>query len=474
LIFGVFKNLGVSGRAARFWMWFLPLSYGCALQAGSLGNDLPSVVYALAGVRFALDARRHGRVCDALLALVSTALLTGVKASNLPLLLPLLIVLWPARGLLWRRPLLTGASVLICAGISFLPIAAFSHVRAGHWTGDPHNTSLMRISNSWAGLVGNSLQLFGQSLTPPVFPMARRIEPAVVGAMPGSLREWLRREFPRFSLRLGELPQEESSGFGLGCSLLLAVLLLAGALRSLPWYLALATGQQPSVRLALWVSLGGLVATLAYMAKLGSEATARLLQPYYPIWILLLALPPASALLHRRRWWNVIALAAGASTLLVLALTPARPLFPAEATLHFLESRMPGNAQVARAREVFAVYATRNDALAPLRRHLPQSAVVIGYIGGLDDTEYALWRPFGARRVVHLFDGKRIEARQRPPMEWVVVKEEVWREFAGVPFEQWLVANGGERVAEETIVSKVSAGPERWWVARFAPGAGAR
>jgi hypothetical protein len=59
-------------------------------------------------------------------------------------------------------------------------------------------------------------------------------------------------------------------------------------------------------------------------------------------------------------------------------------------------------------------------------------------------------------------------------MEWVVVKEEVWREFAGVPFEQWLVANGGERVAEETIVSKVSAGPERWWVARFAPGAGAR
>ncbi len=104
LIFSVWKRLGVRPRVAWHWMWIVPTGYVFLLQAGSIGNDAFPALYALAAVDFALRALRPelgpaktskaatqpgiGAVSNLAYSVLAAALLTGAKASNLPLLLP--------------------------------------------------------------------------------------------------------------------------------------------------------------------------------------------------------------------------------------------------------------------------------------------------------------------------------------------------------------------------------------------------
>ena len=75
-----------------------------------------SAVYALAAVDFALRARKSGRVSEVCLSVLSAALLTGAKASNLPLLLPWAVAFVPTWRLWLARPLALGAILLAALG----------------------------------------------------------------------------------------------------------------------------------------------------------------------------------------------------------------------------------------------------------------------------------------------------------------------------------------------------------------------
>ena len=97
LVFSVFTQLGVRARVAWHWMWLLPTGYNFILQAGGNANDTFPAVYALAAVDFGLRAWKSRRPADLWHSLLAAALLTGAKASNLPLLLPWAIVIFPAR-----------------------------------------------------------------------------------------------------------------------------------------------------------------------------------------------------------------------------------------------------------------------------------------------------------------------------------------------------------------------------------------
>ena len=95
LIFSVFTRLGVRARVAWQWMWLLPTGYDFLLQAGSIANDTFPTVYALAAVDFAARAWQSRRAADLWHSILAAALLTGAKASNLPLLLPWAILIFP-------------------------------------------------------------------------------------------------------------------------------------------------------------------------------------------------------------------------------------------------------------------------------------------------------------------------------------------------------------------------------------------
>lgn len=471
LIFGVFRAVEVRGRVAWFWMWFLPLSYGYALQAGSIGNDAFAVIFALAAVRFGFDARTSGSMRSVLLSLLAGALLTGVKTSNLPLVLPIIVAVWPALVVLAKRPLIAAAAMILAATVSFLPLAVLNQIHTGQWTGDPENAFRLQLRNPLAGLVGNGIQILTSNLSPPVLPMARRLESRVMEFMPASLREWLRAEFPRFTLWFGELPSEEGSGLGLGCSLLALILAGAGLVRARSWRAGLSIRRIASAPSGVWIALSGGVATLAFMVKLGSEAAARLVLPYYPFWILLAVLAASGTTLHQCRCWRVVSLLSAASTLIVLLVLPARPLLPLESSIHWVLDRHPTNPsityQLERAQRVCAVYRERNDVLGPLRRHLPSMTKPLGLVMSLDDSEYALWRPLGQRRVVHLVDDHELAAKVPHDMDWVAIRISAWSEFSEEPLDLWLTEWNGEVVGKETIMNKVSEGEAEWWVVRL-------
>jgi hypothetical protein len=298
-----------------------------------------------------------------------------------------------------------------------------------------------------------------QSCSPPIFPMARKVEAEIMSKLPQPVAPWLKRGFPRFSLKLGELPQEESSGFGLGCCLLLLGLIANAVLNLQRIPLMFPTP-------GAVIGLAALISTLAFMAKLGSESTARLLGPYYPFWILLLVLVPGAAALHQRRWWKIISLTSVASTVLVILLNPSRPLLPMEHLLAAVTQRVPDNAQLERARTVYAVYRERHDMLQRLRNHLPMEAKRIAMLGDLDDSELSLWMPYGQRRAFHV-----TERELREPMshdfEWLVLKTKALQPSGADPVGSLLSFLRGEIVGREMITSKVSAGPEEWLVIRL-------
>lgn len=106
------------------------------MQAGSIENDLTGGLFCLMAVHFGLRARRSNRVADVWLAGLAAALMTAAKLSNLPLLLPCLLAVWPALGRL-RQQWLTGLGVTaVCVLISSAPTVALNQIHTGCWNGD--------------------------------------------------------------------------------------------------------------------------------------------------------------------------------------------------------------------------------------------------------------------------------------------------------------------------------------------------
>lgn len=455
LVFAVGRRLGLSGRAAWHWMWLLPSAHCFAMQAGSIGNDAVGAIYVLAAVYYGLRAKETGQIQCLWLAGLAAALLTGLKTSNLPLLLPVLLALWPARGLLKQRLLASGAVVGLCAVISVLPTAALNAHYSGDWAGDPGNKSGLRPKDLFSAFAGNSLSIAVQNATPPVFPGARKLK--LAERLPASLVQRIKQGFPRFDVTMSELPQEENVGLGLA---LLGLVLATGlaVLRQGCWSAELS----PANRRGLLIGGAAWIALMVFMTKIGSETSARLLTAYYPLLILPFLAWPAANRLVRRRWWTLCALLCSLSLLPGLLLTPSRPLLPMGAILDHLAQQHPQNEQLARARQVYANYARRHDVLGPLRNHIPSEIRELGLICGETDTEMALWRPFGQRRVRHLVG----DARLRPNLEWVVVKQPLADEFAP-SFEAWLAQTHGRLVATERITATFYAGEVPWCVVQF-------
>jgi hypothetical protein len=483
LVFGAFTRLGVSKRAAWHWMWLLPAGYCFVLQAGGIGNDLVSAVYCLAAISFVLRARASGSFLDLGLGAVSAALLTGAKASNLPLLLPWALAAWPSLRLARSRPVASAAVAALALCISFLPMALANTRFTGDWAGDPANLGKLKIQDPAYGMAGNGLLLVVGNAAPPVAPFAKGWNELLRRQMESPWFRKLIQHFPRFTLGWNELAQEEGAGIGLGLSALL-VLSLPGALRlsravggarsSISARLAHGgRGEEmercfpaahASRRLGILVCIGAWLALLAYMAKMGSEAAPRLVTPYYPLLFASLLLLPGHSQIVKQRWWRTLAFLAALSALPAVVLSVSRPLWPAQQVCRKLQQAFPGNSLIERANTVYAVYDARADALAPLRKFIPDSVREIGFAGTLDDAETALWRPFGSRRILDL-TRENLEQLLGARIRRVVASTKGVRETYGLSLDQWLAENHLHAIAREKLVTKVTDGPQEWIVA---------
>jgi len=453
LIFWVFRLLDVARRSAWICMWLLPSGYCYVIQAGSVGNDSFAAVFLLASIGYALRARRNGSFPDLCFSLLSAALLTGAKASNLPLLLPCLVALGPSWRVFMGRPLATCGILVLGATVSFLPMGVMNHFYAGHWSGDPDNLGRMQLEDPVAGIIGNTLQIGLGALAPPVFPASAWWNAHVWGWVPDAGRLYLKKEFPRLGLGLGELPVEEGAGLGLGLTLFMICLILRQGRNSfnIRWGAVRAH--------AFWISNAAFIAFAVYMAKMGSESGARIAASYY-----LLVLASLFVVFRwqipRSRFFSGLAVIVLLSAYPVVILTPARPLLPLATLTNELKEAGWGHPVLDRAAKVYRVYANRADGLAPARRLIPEEVREIGFYQSGDDSEVALWRPWGSRRVVDWQPGSKTE--------WLVASSAAIRHKFNQSAEEWAWENGYKIVSQTEITSKVQEGPVKWLLIRKA------
>ena len=454
LIYSVLVGLGIRRRVAWYWMWLLPTAYCFVLQAGSIGNDMFATVYFLASAGFALRAARMSSWSDAAISILSAALMTGAKASNLPLLLPLAFLMAGMVRVLVRRPWKSLVLAVVACGVCFLPMAAMNLSHTGDWTGDPSNSEKMKLSNPLAGLAGNFMQLSLDAVIPPVFPTAKSWNAASERLFGKKSFRSLRDQYPRIGLSVGELATEEGAGLGLG----LFILCCIGLVFSIGYRFCGGFS-----RPAMIFGLLSCVALAAFMAKLGSESAARLAAPYYAgIVIPLLALR-SQVLLVAKGWWKLLALACALSVLPAVLLNPARPLIPVPILISMANGLHAPESVITRIRMVYSVYAGRSDSLAQLRDHLPADSKRIGFAGAGNEPEYSLWKPFWERIVLDVGSKERIDPNDFDA-DCIVASEEGIRARFDLPVETYARSMGGVIVYKARIPIFAGKEPSQWLV----------
>ena len=466
LIYSIFTRLGVRPRVAWHWMWLLPTGYTFLLQAGSLGNDTFPTVYALAAVDFGLRAWVTRRPTDLWYSLLAAALLSGAKASNLPLLLPWGILMLALCPLLTRRPVVTLLVTLLAAVVSILPTAVLNVRYCGDWSGLALEHAGMEMKNPFVGVWGNALLLLSNNFVPTFFPLAGWWNRSALAIVPHVLTDPMLANFEAGFLFLGEMPTEDWVGMGFGVSVLLAVSLLAslragpGANRGWAGSRLISRGVRWCVLVAPWLSL------LVYGMKSGMVTPARLISPYYPLLLPALLVGARQADIVRRRWWRVMAWGVVLLSVPVLVLTPGRPLWPAQTILSRLVAWKPEQPMLKRALTVYTVYDVRSDPLANVRALLPQGLAVVGFMGTPDDIDISLWRPFGSRRVAQILLSDSPEQIRQRHIKYAVVGEVNLRENH-TTLAEWQKRTGAELVATAIATMTVIQGPHPWYVVRF-------
>ena len=468
LVFSVFRRLGVRARVAWHWMWLLPTGYNFLLQAGGIANDAFPAVYALAALDFGCRAWVSRRPADLWHSLLAAALLTGAKASNLPLLLPWAILIFALLPILRRQPAMTALVIFLAALVSFLPTAILNaHYLMGDWSGLSIERAGMNMKNPLVGVWGNALLLLLNNFVPPLFPPAGWWNQHALSVLPHFLAAPMVTNFEQGFHTLGELPTEDCAGFGFGLSLLLLISVPASFLvgRSAK------RNSEPSplipAKLCRWVLIAPWFALLVFGMKSGMVTPQRLIAPYYPLLLPLLLTGAGQSQIIRRGWWRMIVGGGLVLALAVLVLSPDRPLWPAKTILSWASARHPDQRLLARALKVYTVYSGRSDALAGVRTLLPPDIKVVGFIGTKDDCDISLWRPFGERRVEHFFLADPPEQIRRQ-VQYVVVGGFNLKEN-NTTLDAWLQSSGAELVATTNATLKITEGPQPWYVVRFKP-----
>lgn len=459
LIFSVFCSLGISRRISWWWMWVLPCGYCYLLEAASASNDLPGAIYFLASLHYAFKIRESSSTKNFVFSCLSMALLTGVKASNIPLALPWLVTLFlNGRPLLkWKKPAVMITALLIAAMVSFLPMALVNLHFTGNSFGDPSNEGGLKVTNPVSGLAGNSLQLAAHNLAPPIWPRPIQWEKVI----PHGLKERLTHDFPRFDVMVGEMQMEEGAGVGIG--IVICVGLMAGfGLRA--FFAKTNLRMRPSA-LSMGIIAAALVSLLVYMSKMGSEATARLISAYYPLLIAgVSVLASLDGSILKRSLFKAVGATVMLSALPLVLLSPSRPLFPASLVGEHLAKAAP--AFSTRFNLVYGVYATRFDDLKDLRAYIPENEKAIGFLQNGDDPETSLWRPFGLRQIIDV--GPEISADELTlhHIHFVVVNGEALEERYHLTIDELTKKWAATVVVEKNLAIKAHTSWKPWYVVR--------
>ena len=457
LIFSVFCGLGISKRISWWWMWVLPTAYCYILQAGSVGNDFIEAVYLLAALHYAFKTADSSPTKNLILSLLAMALLTGGKASNIPLIIPWLIAVFFNREHLFKqiKPVVLVMAIFLAGMASFLPLALLNIHNTGDYSGDPHNQGKLKVSDPISGIIGNSLQIAVSNLSLPISLEQINWE----GVVPASLMARLENNFQKLTFTSYEMQVEEKAGIGLGIVVGLGLMAGFGLGNSLK-----RTGARARWNgRALWIAVGGVMALLIYMSKIGSEAASRLVAAYYPLIIAgMQVLFSLDGCVIKRSLFKIVGAVIMLSALPCVIFNPARPLFPIDLTVHYLERVAPS--VVVRFSQVYNGYSSRYDVLRDLRPYLPENENRVGFLQDDDDPETSLWQPFGRRQVIDVTPEKSIDDLKGLRLHYIVVHGDALDYKYHITIDELTKKWAAKVVVKKDIIVKIHIGPRAWYL----------
>jgi hypothetical protein len=198
--------------------------------------------------------------------------------------------------------------------------------------------------------------------------------------------------------------------------------------------------------------MAGLGSLLFYMAKMGSESTARLLLPYYPF-LLLLALGfyrfPKQPI-PKIRW---VFLFFASWVIVPLILSPARPLFPVQKLL----TSIGDTPRFTRVCDVYQAYRQRSNCWDPILNILPPDIKILGFFSHGDDLEAPLWRPYGQRKIISRGE-KDITLSGLPHADAWLARRQIAEFLKSNP--EWQIH--WKEIDSKLITQKASVGAEEW------------
>jgi hypothetical protein len=406
LVFSVFTRLGVRPRVAWWWMWLLASGWCYTMQAVSDVNDSFGVIYALASVDLALRAREKNYLPDLWLSVLSVALLTGAKQTNIPLVLPGLYAIVLCWRLVRYRPIATAGTGALALLVSAAPVFCLTFHNTGKWFAN--TTQVGSTTFEWEGynvtpfwgIVGNIFGLTIENLHPPIFPWSERWN----AHMDHFVQTPLGSHFKSFEM-FGHLTQgasEANAGIGLWIFALTIISVCA-----VKFYRG--TSRSPGESSIRWLRWVPFLSLLIFMAKDGSSAPARQLAAYYVLLFPAILVSGGHAVLVRRGWWQVACLAAMLLTVGMRVVARDRPLFPAKTILLPLVEKHPQSRFLNRTWDSYACRISVEQQRNAFREAIPPEEKVIGYATVRGAQEPGQWVPFGRRRV------ERVLLNDTPP-----------------------------------------------------------
>jgi hypothetical protein len=462
LVFSVFTRLGVRRRVAWHWMWIAPTGYCFLTQAGSIGNDLFGAPFALAALDFALRAKVSRAPRDFFASVLAAAMMTSAKTASLPLLLPWIIAIFPSLKLIFQRPLQTTAVCGMAFFASALPTMVFNGLHSENWSGanlDHSGKAGILVLRTGANVVLIAIE----NLDPPVFPMAGTWDAGVQKIMPAELNRRMHeamQETQASEFQLPEMQIEEAAGLGFGVSALLLSSIVAAGFAGRNQFGSGDSVWRFCVRWTPAISL------LALMTQYNLSVIARIITPYYLMVLPALLTGTGHEHLLKKSWWKTSAFLVFIMAGGLLAISPARPLFPMQTLLTKMAAHGSRSKLQARLENVYLVYAQRNDAFAPARAMLPPDLKVLGMIT-YDDPETSLWRPFGSRRIEHVCPGDTAADLKARGIEYILLREQAIGQWFHCPLDDWLKQVNAEVVWKMPLDLRASTGPLDWYLVKL-------
>ena len=433
--FRVLRGLEVTPRAASLWMWLFPFAPVFLLQAGGVANDLLGAFWFLASLALLPGRFIFGAFPGA--SLLSLGLATGVKASNLVLLLP-----WLAKfsaGVFLRREVWRPALVALplAMAISFAPIAIFNHRNTGDWSGDPKNDGGLKAGAFFPALLGNALLVAAVNAQQPINLGTDRLVRHFSVFCPDELKQIIRKSYPRWFLPADEFAIEEGAAWG-------------WPLVFLAW-MGLREKQRAGFQASRPMVAAAWCSAFFMMGMLASEALPRLLAPLYP----LLFLPCSAANESKaplKRKYLLLSLILLSSPLL---LSPGRPGLPWKWLAEKIQGLGGGGKLAQRVLRVEQAYRQRPlglRCLVPTDLEKPGMRLLL--ISNGNDTESPLWWPFGSRQVFSL---QASDPLPKKAPDLILIRAMDWPQWS----QRWGVRANQASRCEVTLLARL--GPEEWY-----------